>query len=94
MADTSKSLSVTKHYIVVRNLASHYSHALTLTDGVKAACLFIDSGKATIFMAMKAGTLRDAWFKAQIDAFFFFFNSFLTSISYKLYHVFFQFTYG
>lgn len=69
LADTSKSLSITKNEMAVRILESEYSESLTLNESVIAARLFVDIGKATVFTAMKAGTLRDAWLKAEIDAF-------------------------
>ena len=61
LADTSKSLSITKNEMAVRILESEYSESLTLNESVIAARLFVDIGKATVFIAMKAGTLRDGW---------------------------------
>ena len=69
LADTSKSLIITKNEMAVSILESEYSDSLTLNERVIAARLFVDIGKATVFTAMKAGTLRDAWLKAEIDAF-------------------------
>ena len=69
LADTSKSLSVTKNEMAVKIWESEYSDLLTLNERVIAARLFDDVGKATVFTAMKAGTLRDAWLRAEIDAF-------------------------
>lgn len=69
MADTSKSWSITKNEMAVRILESEYSDSLTLNERVIAARLFVDIGKATVFTAMKAGTLHDGWLKAEIDPF-------------------------
>jgi len=69
LADTSKSLSLTKNEMAVKILESEYSDLLTLNERVIAGHLFVDFGKATVFTAMKAGTLYDARLRAEIDAF-------------------------